>query len=373
MHHLWIGVVSFLLQRYNGPLSVSHHSSSSRRLLVHDDEGTTSSSSSNAISGGDQYIHDENGDRQQLMNRLYWPSTLDALDKFGIIRQEAIAASRSEESELPFRVLEIGCGTGSTTYHLAKALPNALVTGIDTSEEMIALAKTSLTNYSDDDIQRRVTFMVKNGEDVGTDFNNFKEDQLFDVVWLRFVVVHVPDPMKLLESAMTSLKPGGKIFVEDVDASGQFSDPPLFACELLKSVRIEASLRVGGNVERGRMIGTYFHDLGMTNIRCDSFVPVYGRGLEIDSWERNKAIHNNDDNDDENMIIMSQEDKYQLGLRFVDATIDSLWPNLLGMGLCTPEDLVKAKESISEAMSQERAYQTFTFPGGKMFQWIATK
>jgi 2-polyprenyl-3-methyl-5-hydroxy-6-metoxy-1,4-benzoquinol methylase len=334
MHHLWLGVVSFLLR--DGP-SVHHPSSSA---LVHE--------ATNTPSGGDQYIHEENGDRQRLMNRLYWPSTLDALDKFGILQE----ASRSES----FRVLEIGCGNGSTTYHLAKALPKALVTGIDTSEEMIALDKTSLTNFSGD-IQRRVTFMVKNGEDVGTDFK-----EQFDVVWLRFVVVHVPDPVKLLESAMKSLKPGGKIFVEDVDASGHFSDPPLYACELFKSVRIEASLLVGGDIERGRMIGKYFHDLGMKNIRCDSFLPVYGRGLEIDPWERKVVNHD-----------ISQDEKYQLGLRFVDMTLDSLSPNLLGMGLCTQEDLVQAKESISEATSQERAYQTFTFPGGKMFQWIATK
>jgi 2-polyprenyl-3-methyl-5-hydroxy-6-metoxy-1,4-benzoquinol methylase len=335
MHHLWIGVVSFLLRYWSSDV---HHPSSS--ALVH--------KATRKTSGGDQYIHKENSDRQQLMNRLYWPSTLDAFDKFGILQE----ASRSDS----FQVLEIGCGTGSTTYDLAKTLPKAWVIGIDTSEEMIALDKTSLTTYSDD-IQRRVTFMVKNGEDVGTDFK-----EQFDIVWLRFVVVHVPDPMTILEAAMKSLKPGGKIVVEDVDASGQFSDPPLFACELLKSVRIEASLLVGGDVERGRMIGRYFHDLGMKNIRCDSFVPVYGRGLEIDPWERRGTNHN-----------ISQEEKYQLGLRFVDMTLDSLSPNLLERGLCTPEDLVQAKESISEATSQERAYQTFTFPGGKMFQWIATK
>jgi SAM-dependent methyltransferase len=140
MHHLWIGVVSFLLRYWSSDV---HHPSSS--ALVHKTTRKTS--------GGDQYIHKENGDRQQLMNRLYWPSTLDAFDKFGILQE----ASRSDS----FQVLEIGCGTGSTTYDLAKTLPKAWVIGIDTSEEMIALDKTSLTTYSDD-IQRRVTFMVKN-------------------------------------------------------------------------------------------------------------------------------------------------------------------------------------------------------------------
>lgn len=37
----------------------------------------------------------------------------------------------------------------------------------------------------------------------------------FDAVWVRFVVVHVPDPLVLLQAAVSCLKPGGILLVED--------------------------------------------------------------------------------------------------------------------------------------------------------------
>ena len=302
-------------------------------------------------SGGLQYIHQEHGERQDIMNQLHWPSTLDALERFGIRK-------KSENSRGDFKVLEIGCGTGSTTFSLAKALPKASVTGIDTSEEMISFEKSKLSSYSED-IQDRVKFSLQNGETVGDTF-----PQAFDMVWLRFVVVHVPDPIRLLQSAKKALKPGGILFVEDVDQFGQICDPPSFeACDLLQKTRAEASRKMGGDVERGRMIGEYFRQLELDSIRCHSFVPLYGRGVAIEPWGGRQVFQEYDSG-------QTNEDRYQLGLVFIVLTLESLTPNLLRLGLASPDDIARARDSISRVSSPEVEYQIFSFPGGKIFQWV---
>ena len=37
----------------------------------------------------------------------------------------------------------------------------------------------------------------------------------FDAVWMRYVVVHVPDPKTLIKAATARLKLGGALLIED--------------------------------------------------------------------------------------------------------------------------------------------------------------
>jgi 2-polyprenyl-3-methyl-5-hydroxy-6-metoxy-1,4-benzoquinol methylase len=135
-------------------------------------------SSNNIQSGGDQYIHTENADRQKVLNSIFWPTSHQALDTFGISKHAA--------EDKSFKILEIGCGNGSTTFDMARALPNAKVVGLDTSLEMIESAKVDLKSMPEQ-VQQRVQFIHQTGESAATDYAD-----TFDVVWMRFVVVHVP-------------------------------------------------------------------------------------------------------------------------------------------------------------------------------------
>jgi S-adenosylmethionine-diacylgycerolhomoserine-N-methlytransferase len=49
----------------------------------------------------------------------------------------------------PTRVLEVGCGTGSNMLALCEAFPNAHITGVDLSSEMLSIARRKLRNYAD--------------------------------------------------------------------------------------------------------------------------------------------------------------------------------------------------------------------------------
>src|ERR1700759_5326178 len=70
-----------------------------------------------------------------------WAAFQPVLDKSLSAISDAVlafAAARAGE-----RVLDVGCGTGTTTYALAKAVgPSGNVTGVDISRPMLAVARS---------------------------------------------------------------------------------------------------------------------------------------------------------------------------------------------------------------------------------------
>lgn len=67
-----------------------------------------------------------------------WPRTDRALKPVG----EALvaAAARCVANGAPSRILDIGCGAGSTSIALSRVLPGAYITGIDLSSALVAAA-----------------------------------------------------------------------------------------------------------------------------------------------------------------------------------------------------------------------------------------
>jgi SAM-dependent methyltransferase len=114
-------------------------------------------------------------------------------------------------------VADFGCGIGATTQTLAEMVgPDGKVTGIDLHEEQLVqagnlCAHKGLTNVS-----------VWKADACNTGL----PDNMFDVVYCRFLLIHVPDPAACLREMRRVLKPGGLIFVEDGDLSTAGSVPP---------------------------------------------------------------------------------------------------------------------------------------------------
>ena len=85
-------------------------------------------------------------------------------------------------------------------------------------------------------------------------------------------------------SAAMSLRQGDLLLSEEVHVGGLIADPPFLANDLLHKAIAELSQKLGGDQYRGPRIGGYMHNIGMTDIRCNSFVPLYGRGVTLNPW-----------------------------------------------------------------------------------------
>ena len=97
------------------------------------------------------------------------------------------------------KVLELACGSGRLTKHIANALPaNVEFTATDLSVDMISVAKTKVTSG-------RITWATADMMDLP-----FTNDS-FDLVVCQFGLMLVPDQMKAFGEILRVLKPGGKV------------------------------------------------------------------------------------------------------------------------------------------------------------------
>lgn len=103
----------------------------------------------------------------------------------------------------PKKILDVGCGIGGTSRHLAKRFPDAEVVGITLSPEQVQRA----TKLADEAGLKNVRFEVVNALDMSF------ADGSFDLVWGCESGEHMPDKKKYIEEMSRVCAPGGNMVV----------------------------------------------------------------------------------------------------------------------------------------------------------------
>lgn len=144
----------------------------------------------------------EGRERLRILARVMGPTTLAFLERI------PLAADA--------RCLDVGCGGGDVTVALSRMVPLGHVTGIDFDAAKIALARQESERLG----IRNVDFRA---EDVTSPP---PADDLFDVIYVRFVLTHLREPAAALSRFHGQLRPGGILAVEDIDFAGHVCHPP---------------------------------------------------------------------------------------------------------------------------------------------------
>ncbi len=143
-------------------------------------------------------------DAKWFINTLRFQQTDREFDQSGAVEVERLVLADLDtltqgRDPKTLRLLEIGCGAGRMTRHLASVF--GAVVGVDVSGEMISQAGDRLAGVAN----------VQLHETSGVDFAIFP-DESFDVVLSAYVFQHVPS-VDVIESnirdAWRVLKPGG--------------------------------------------------------------------------------------------------------------------------------------------------------------------
>lgn len=97
--------------------------------------------------------------------------------------------------------VDLGCGPGNSTEVLAQRFPDAQVTGLDSSEDMLASARQRLP---------KVSFDL-------ADIATWNPDQQYDVILANASLQWVPDHAALYPRLLSRLAPGGSLAVQTPD------------------------------------------------------------------------------------------------------------------------------------------------------------
>jgi ubiquinone/menaquinone biosynthesis C-methylase UbiE len=139
-----------------------------------------------AKTGEGQYIHGTNKSEQTRLAELNYLTNASFI--------EFVEVKETDQ------VLELGSGLGILAEKVSKKLGSGKMTGIEISAEQLAKCPPENEN---------LVFIMGDARDLP-----FKEGT-YDVVYCRYILEHVPDPLRVLQEAKRVLKPGGKVFIQE--------------------------------------------------------------------------------------------------------------------------------------------------------------
>jgi SAM-dependent methyltransferase len=106
----------------------------------------------------------------------------------------------------PRCVLDVGCGRGGTTAHLARAWSPTKLTALDASAALLDQARARVTEHAPG-IAARVRFVCADFHDIPA------PSRSADVIVAAFCLYHAPNPGVVLAEFRRCLRPGGRIIL----------------------------------------------------------------------------------------------------------------------------------------------------------------
>lgn len=172
-------------------------------------------------------------------------------------------------------ILEVGSGLGVLTSEVARRFPGANVTGIEVSESQLARAKEhSLPNLQ-----------FVQGDATQLPFDEAE----FDVVYCRWVLEHLTDPSAALTEILRVLKPGGRLFIDEVDVSSQRYDPPTPGFNVAWRAVTQLQKKLGGDNQLGTKLPRLLRAAGFFHVTAVAEPAVYQSGTgEFSTWVGNE-------------------------------------------------------------------------------------
>ena len=193
---------------------------------------------------------------------------------FGPVSREMLLAAGISSGK---HVLDLGCGVGDVTCWMASHVaPTGSVTSIDLSDAQLAEAQRQATALG---VGNVITFLQRNASEIGL------PSASFDVVFCRFLLCHLTDPLGALREMHRVLKPGGSIVCQDIDLATVYSLPDSDAVNRSVQASLATGKKLGADYRFGRILHTALLDLGFTSVTPRFDQPMHLAGPDKRFWE----------------------------------------------------------------------------------------
>jgi ubiquinone/menaquinone biosynthesis C-methylase UbiE len=217
------------------------------------------------------------------------------------------------------KCLDVGCGSGSVTRLMAHLVgKKGLVIGLDIDEKYLQYCRSSQqpanTNFVLDDI-------------CNSNLDNEKEN--FDIIYSRFMFVHLKDARKAVQSMKHFIKKGGAVIIEELDHAPDswLCYPENQSVNTLMEIYVTLVRKAGGDPFAGRKIYPLLVEESFdTSIECNS--PC---------------------------LLMGHEPYNTLGWRIAE----SLKPQILNYGILSEKEYAKLYQDLQQLSMDNKSFVTY--------------
>ena len=169
------------------------------------------------------------------------------------------------------RALDFGCGPGTLSVGLAKAVEPGEMHGIDMEASQIELARSAATAGG----HANAVFHVGNALELPF------EDDYFDVAHCHTVLMHIPDTQATLSEVKRVLKPGGIVASRELIAGSSFFEPNREEFDAAWSIFLRLLSGNGGHPEMGKQLKGVFLEAGFADIQATLSFDSFGSAEDI--------------------------------------------------------------------------------------------
>ncbi|MYE06950.1 MAG: methyltransferase domain-containing protein [Chloroflexi bacterium] len=177
--------------------------------------------------------------------------------------------------EWGMRLLDAGCGPGTVTAGLARAVSPGRAIGLDSAPEVLEHARAHAAEEAVDNL----TFVA--GDVYRLDFAEAE----FDVVYANQLLQHLADPVGALREMRRVLKPGGLLAVRDADYATMSPHPKFPEFSDWNRLYHEVAYRNNAEPDAGRTLPAWVRAAGFPEIEIHPNV-VAMEGEEARIWGR---------------------------------------------------------------------------------------
>ncbi|HEU4999506.1 MAG TPA: methyltransferase domain-containing protein [Lapillicoccus sp.] len=168
------------------------------------------------------------------------------------------------------RCLDVGCGAGAVTLFLATLVgPTGAVVGVDPDEVQLDLVRQECQRLGAANVELELG-----------DVMELESSDAYDVVYSRFLLEHLPDPLEALRRMWRAVRPGGLLVAEDGDFLAEFCEPANPGFDFWMYAYQETLRRNGGDPLSGRRLHSRFREVGVPgpHLNLVQYVFLSGEG-----------------------------------------------------------------------------------------------
>lgn len=172
------------------------------------------------------------------------------------------------------RLLDVGCGPGTITAGLARAVAPGEVVGIEIVAEVLDQAR----EHAEREGLTNVRF------EEASVYELPYEDASFDVVHAHQVLQHLTRPVDAAREVLRVLKPGGLFAVRDADYATMTPYPRSAELDRWLEVYHAVAARNGADADAGRALGAWLRAAGFVDLATTGTAVVFAERADVENW-----------------------------------------------------------------------------------------